>query len=117
MLHVQVVTHEVAVHVWVFFFSSRRRHTRCHGVWSSDVCSSDLSPLRANATTDGVVRAPSELATTTGSRSEKRRVGEECRSRWAPDHLKKKIRLNKTNYSKYTSLAPRRPTAMSAGST
>src|SRR6202167_3057402 len=25
-----------------FFFSSRRRHTRCHGDWSSDVCSSDL---------------------------------------------------------------------------
>src|SRR5574338_1450347 len=24
------------------FFSSRRRHTRCHGDWSSDVCSSDL---------------------------------------------------------------------------
>src|SRR5437899_7054022 len=26
-----------------FFFSSRRRHTRCLSVWSSDVCSSDLS--------------------------------------------------------------------------
>src|SRR5256884_4600239 len=25
-----------------FFFSSRRRHTRCSRVWSSDVCSSDL---------------------------------------------------------------------------
>src|SRR2546429_4210053 len=24
-----------------FFFSSRRRHTRFHGDWSSDVCSSD----------------------------------------------------------------------------
>src|SRR5438128_8954227 len=33
----------------VFFFSSRRRHTRCYRDWSSDVCSSDLiddlSPL------------------------------------------------------------------------
>src|SRR2546426_12354621 len=28
----------------VFFFSSRRRHTRLQGDWSSDVCSSDLSP-------------------------------------------------------------------------
>src|SRR5947199_10551663 len=28
-----------------FFFSSRRRHTRCLSDWSSDVCSSDL-PLR-----------------------------------------------------------------------
>src|SRR5947199_6120923 len=25
-----------------FFFSSRRRHTRCLSDWSSDVCSSDL---------------------------------------------------------------------------
>src|SRR2546422_10823178 len=29
----------------VFFFSSRRRHTRCSRDWSSDVCSSDLRPL------------------------------------------------------------------------
>src|SRR6266487_1624773 len=28
--------------VFVFFFSSRRRHTRWTGDWSSDVCSSDL---------------------------------------------------------------------------
>src|SRR2546429_1460394 len=27
----------------LFFFSSRRRHTRCSRDWSSDVCSSDLS--------------------------------------------------------------------------
>src|SRR5258705_9790109 len=26
----------------IFFFSSRRRHTRCLSDWSSDVCSSDL---------------------------------------------------------------------------
>src|SRR3989449_6229006 len=30
---------EVCMH---FFFSSRRRHTRCSRDWSSDVCSSDL---------------------------------------------------------------------------
>src|SRR3989449_11066372 len=29
----------------VFFFSSRRRHTRCSRDWSSDVCSSDLVGL------------------------------------------------------------------------
>src|SRR5262249_57087361 len=29
-----------------FFFSSRRRHTRLVSDWSSDVCSSDLKPLR-----------------------------------------------------------------------
>src|SRR5262245_30740547 len=28
--------------VCLFFFSSRRRHTRCLSDWSSDVCSSDL---------------------------------------------------------------------------
>src|SRR5690606_40300892 len=28
-----------------FFFSSRRRHTRCSRDWSSDVCSSDLDSL------------------------------------------------------------------------
>src|SRR2546429_114730 len=35
----------VGFRVWsnftVFFFSSRRRHTRCSRDWSSDVCSSD----------------------------------------------------------------------------
>src|SRR5256884_479619 len=30
-----------------FFFSSRRRHTRCSRDWSSDVCSSDLLTERA----------------------------------------------------------------------
>src|SRR2546429_1002086 len=29
----------------LFFFSSRRRHTRCSRDWSSDVCSSDLHAL------------------------------------------------------------------------
>src|SRR5437899_9176246 len=28
-----------------FFFSSRRRHTRCLSDWSSDVCSSDLDKI------------------------------------------------------------------------
>src|SRR5256885_13544775 len=31
--------------VFCFFFSSRRRHTRLQGDWSSDVCSSDLAQL------------------------------------------------------------------------
>src|SRR2546422_8459496 len=30
------------LHLCLFFFSSRRRHTRCSRDWSSDVCSSDL---------------------------------------------------------------------------
>src|SRR5207245_4837736 len=37
----------VAQRADLFFFSSRRRHTRCYRDWSSDVCSSDLvDPLR-----------------------------------------------------------------------
>src|SRR6266487_2943333 len=35
----------------VFFFSSRRRHTRWTGDWSSDVCSSDLSVVAATGRT------------------------------------------------------------------
>src|SRR6266705_5526461 len=34
---------------YVFFFSSRRRHTSSYGDWSSDVCSSDLGPASSNA--------------------------------------------------------------------
>src|SRR2546422_6124571 len=45
----------LAVFIYFFFFSSRRRHTRCSRDWSSDVCSSDLSPTievnSANAST------------------------------------------------------------------
>src|ERR1039457_268566 len=33
--------------VFYFFFSSRRRHTRLQGDWSSDVCSSDLQFISA----------------------------------------------------------------------
>src|SRR5690554_7539545 len=43
-----------------FFFSSRRRHTRCGRDWSSDVCSSDLRKHIAIA----IHRAISELAAT-----------------------------------------------------
>src|SRR2546426_1203768 len=47
-----------------FFFSSRRRHTRLQGDWSSDVCSSDL-PTRTAALSTGSsltnrVRMPAE---------------------------------------------------------
>src|SRR3989449_4570241 len=34
--------------VFLFFFSSRRRHTRCSRDWSSDVCSSDLRHTRVS---------------------------------------------------------------------
>src|SRR5690348_17372950 len=37
---------------WGFFFSSRRRHTRWTGDWSSDVCSSDLPPISGRRRTE-----------------------------------------------------------------
>src|SRR5687768_17824797 len=89
----------------LFFFSSRRRHTRCSRDWSSDVCSSDLlrytyTSLITPRTTydyDFATREreflkrepvlggydPSNYST---ERSEERRVGKECRSRWSPYH-------------------------------
>src|SRR6266481_10133633 len=45
------------VDAWLFFFSSRRRHTRWNCDWSSDVCSSDLRAGRKVRTADaGVAR-------------------------------------------------------------
>src|SRR2546422_11487163 len=44
-----------------FFFSSRRRHTRCSRDWSSDVCSSDLP----RATLGGAAGARVESAPVT----------------------------------------------------
>src|SRR5690349_24751829 len=81
-----------------FFFSSRRRHTRSLRDWSSDVCSSDL----LNATLRGLVHpedragfvAFHEAIAAGGDseieRSEERRVGKECRSRWSTGTDKKK---------------------------
>src|SRR6266446_7409548 len=40
----------------IFFFSSRRRHTRLQGDWSSDVCSSDLE--RAEKREHGGIERP-----------------------------------------------------------
>src|SRR5690348_18445255 len=96
----------------VFFFSSRRRHTRWTGDWSSDVCSSDLAPgavqaraeydlarayfrLGANDSAaaylrDIPLRFPTKSTTANAlARSEERRVGEECRTRGSPSRHKK----------------------------
>src|SRR2546430_4445744 len=96
-----------------FFFSSRRRHTRFDCDWSSDVCSSDLGEPLTNPSANSASREDVERAITkwgrfrlvmdsqtadliiavrkgtgrTGQgRSEERRVGKECRSRWSPYH-------------------------------
>src|SRR6266542_5611335 len=71
-----------------FFFSSRRRHTRCYRDWSSDVCSSDLCASPNSETCPP--RGASGCAWAGRVRSEERRVGKECRSRWSPYHYKKK---------------------------
>src|SRR5947209_19013586 len=86
----------------LFFFSSRRRHTRYWRDWSSDVCSSDLvtgfqnSRFREACDIFEKVALGTEFVvflTLIAYRSEERRVGKECRSRWAPCHHKK----NKSN--------------------
>src|SRR5207253_4776370 len=89
----------------IFFFSSRRRHTRWPRDWSSDVCSSDL-PVSPNnvgrlALAVGVLAVfiVADLGKPAGAplvalvaivllRSEERRVGKECRSGWAVDQEK-----------------------------
>src|SRR5690348_17545485 len=98
-----------------FFFSSRRRHTRWTGDWSSDVCSSDLRGELAlvekglvdlvgehrNVEMLGDLRDAPELVhlehaaggvlgRVDDDRSEERRVGKECRSGWSQDHYEKK---------------------------
>src|SRR5215469_18323333 len=77
----------------VFFFSSRRRHTRSLRYWSSDVCSSDLWTGSGGEDTDLVGHVGGfVVGTLLGAvqRSEERRVGKECRSRWSPYKYKKK---------------------------
>src|SRR2546430_12523699 len=96
------------------FFSSRRRHTRFDCDWSSDVCSSDLTSSGEEILMSSVAHdaslfvPPAEVEevelyhprTFVGKyiwsqdakiiavqyRSEERRVGKECRSRWSPYH-------------------------------
>src|SRR5438067_4793848 len=79
-----------------FFFSSRRRHTRSKRDWSSDVCSSDLNGQSRQRRTLGHANqtgadrqdreAIGESLACAHGRSEERRVGKECRSRWSPYH-------------------------------
>src|SRR5205809_5773853 len=71
-----------------FFFSSRRRHTRCSRDWSSDVCSSDLSMAGLELARLAIERRKIDPVALhqlldAALRSEERRVGKECRSRWS----------------------------------
>src|SRR5437763_14258120 len=71
---------------YFFFFSSRRRHTRYIGDWSSDVCSSDLGGAARVELVSEVLwwgKRGTEVGAirlTGPARSEERRVGKECRS-------------------------------------
>src|SRR5262249_57855611 len=80
--------------LFFFFFSSRRRHTRLVSDWSSDVCSSDLWQTHIEHQAAGDICASvvqklprrREGRDLQPHRSEERRVGKECRSRWSPCH-------------------------------
>src|SRR2546426_5091247 len=48
----QIYNRGTVITVCFFFFSSRRRHTRLQGDWSSDVCSSDLTFAAADPAPD-----------------------------------------------------------------
>src|SRR5256885_13997303 len=50
-----------------FFFSSRRRHTRLQGDWSSDVCSSDLVSVGTSSAGVHVVDLAEKTADGTGT--------------------------------------------------
>src|SRR5256886_9151461 len=113
--HLRRVSHRASLSVpyyfVYFFFSSRRRHTRFDCDWSSDVCSSDLvvarlgvgAPAQAQGRLEMLQRlvefplieqGRAEVVVCAGvvrvnfqrTRSEERRVGKECRSRWSPYH-------------------------------
>src|SRR5690348_18484367 len=71
----------------LFFFSSRRRHTRWTGDWSSDVCSSDLTTVILKGFREAFTNE--QLERGLFQRSEERRVGKECRSRWSAYQEKK----------------------------
>src|SRR3712207_8409481 len=100
------MTKIVIVYYYFFFFSSRRRHTRYWRDWSSDVCSSDLKEAHADVYSkfkqdlEGQLQKPYHQtvldlgdgnaeplqSVIVNLRSEERRVGKECRSRWSPYH-------------------------------
>src|SRR3546814_4047827 len=86
-----------------FFFSSRRRHTRCALVTGVQTCALPIlfylamapryfGPVCRRLAEAGLNSAAARvvLEKPIGQRSEERRVGKECvstcRSRWSPDH-------------------------------
>ncbi len=82
----------------VFFFKQKTAYEMNPSDWSSDVCSSDLYQeeidkclrrVMHKIKTDSTVKSPKGLFYKSFYnlfRSEERRVGKECRSRWSPYH-------------------------------
>ena len=80
------------------FFKQKTAYEIVDCDWSSDVCSSDLltnktltTPVIAtisSSSNDMTLDAGADIIL--DARSEERRVGKECRSRWSPYHYKKK---------------------------
>src|SRR3546814_11554609 len=115
---------------FVFFFKQKTAYEMRSSDWSSDVCSSDLGvhhtllnyyfddkqklydavfARRAAVTSERRMKALNDYDKATGGkptvdRSEERRVGNErvstCRSRWSPDHQKKKQEENTGQHNK-----------------
>src|SRR5438093_12223430 len=90
----------------LFFFSSRRRHTRLVSDWSSDVCSSDLLELyevlaAANLRTLRIGQLEAQIDQRRDDRStvrsEERRVGKEWRTRGSTDTVKKNRQICEQN--------------------
>src|SRR5947207_15678912 len=92
--------------MYLFFFSSRRRHTRSLCDWSSDVCSSDLGNLAPSLSEIGVpgvssLEIPGSILCEEirrhprrrkkRRRSEERRVGKERRCVVSMDQIEKLI--------------------------
>src|SRR5437762_6351653 len=77
-----------------FFFSSRRRHTRYIGDWSSDVCSSDLSGCAGATSGRTYPAAPSSGSPSSDRKSTRLNSSHRCIS-YAVFCLKKKKKKKK----------------------
>src|SRR3546814_20931855 len=96
------------------FFKQKTAYAMRISDWSSDVCSSDLRQVRTDRAPAGRAhrarltaqegrcgagryRQPHPRRRRSAQRAEARRVGKECvstcRSRWSPDHEKKKVNV------------------------
>ena len=79
---------------YFFFFKQKTAYEIGTGDWSSDVCSSDLINFLTWAKKliqklQGLIKAiygAGSQSEKIDYRSEERRVGKECRSRWSPYH-------------------------------